>query len=62
MPNLLRRHLELLDLPDDLDVECLIAIGYPDEDLPPYKKEELDFNKVSYNRFGLNVITPGKVQ
>lgn len=42
---------ELLELPDDLEVECLIAIGYADEELPPYKKEELDFSKVSYNRF-----------
>lgn len=42
---------ELLALPDDLEVECLIAIGYPAEALPPRKKEELDFNKVHYNRY-----------
>jgi nitroreductase len=44
---------ELLDLPDNLDVECIIAIGYPGEDMVPYRKEDLDFDKVSYNRYGL---------
>ena len=44
---------ELLDLPDNLDVECIIAIGYPGEEMVPYKKEELDFDKASYNRYGL---------
>ena len=44
---------ELLDLPDNLDVECIIAIGYPGEEMVPYKKEDLDFDKASYNRYGL---------
>ena len=43
---------ELLNLPDNLDVECIIAIGYPGEEIPPYKMEELHFDKVSYNRYG----------
>jgi nitroreductase len=43
---------ELLALPDGLEVECLIAVGYPAENPPPYKKEDLNFSKVSYNRFG----------
>jgi len=43
---------ELLDLPDNLDVECIIAIGYPGEEISPYKMEELHFDKVSYNRYG----------
>lgn len=43
---------ELLDLPKNLDVECIIGIGYPGEELPPYRKEELAFDKVSYNRYG----------
>ena len=42
----------LLGLPDNLEVECMIAIGYPDEEMVPYKKEELAFNKVSYDRYG----------
>jgi len=43
---------ELLDLPDNLTVQCIIAIGYPGEETVPYKKEELRFDKVSYNRYG----------
>ncbi len=43
---------QLLGLPDTLTVECIIALGYPGEEIPPYKKEELCFDKVSYNRYG----------
>lgn len=42
---------ELVDLPDNLDVECIIAIGYPDEEMVPYKKEDLHYDKISYNRY-----------
>ena len=43
---------EILGLPDNLEVECIIAIGYPAESVPPYKKEELRFDKVGYNGYG----------
>lgn len=43
---------ELLDLPGNLTVHCIIALGYPGEEMVPYKKEELHFDKVSYNRYG----------
>jgi nitroreductase len=43
---------KLLDLPEKLTVQCIIAIGYPGEEMVPYKKDELLFNKVSYNRYG----------
>jgi nitroreductase len=43
---------ELLGLPGNLTVQCIIAIGYPGEEIVPYKKEELPFNKVSYNHYG----------
>jgi nitroreductase len=42
----------LLGLPDNLEVECIIAIGYPDEEMVPYKKEDLHYEKISYNRYG----------
>ncbi len=42
----------LLDLPENLSVQCMIAIGYPGEEVAPYKKEDLRFDKVSYNRYG----------
>ena len=41
-----------LNLPDNLDVECIIALGYPDEAPPPYTREELHFDKISYNAYG----------
>ena len=44
---------ELLDLPKNLDVECIIGIGYPGEEIAPYRMEDLAFDKVSYNRYGL---------
>jgi nitroreductase len=43
---------ELLGLPENLTVHCIIAEGYPGEEMIPYKKEELRFDKVSYNRYG----------
>ena len=43
---------ELLGLPGNLTVECIIAIGYPSEEMIPYKKDELRFDKVSYNHYG----------
>lgn len=42
----------LLNLPDNLDIECIIAIGYPDEEAVPYKRDELGYARVSYNRYG----------
>ena len=43
---------KLLGLPENLTVQCIIAIGYPGEKVIPYKKDELRFDKVSYNRYG----------
>jgi nitroreductase len=42
----------LLGLPETLTIQCIIAIGYPGEEMVPYKKDELRFDKVSYNRYG----------
>ena len=43
---------QLLGLPENLTVQCIIALGYPGEEMVPYKKDELRFDKVSYNRYG----------
>jgi len=43
---------ELLGLPENLDVECIVGIGYPAEEIAPYQMEELPFDKVSYNCYG----------
>jgi nitroreductase len=43
---------EVLDIPPKLKVECIIAVGYPDEKKPPHKKEELQYEKVYLDRYG----------
>ena len=43
---------KLLGLPENLAVECIITIGYPGEEMVPYKKGDLRFDKVSYNHYG----------
>ena len=42
---------ELLGLPDNIMIESLIAIGYPDEVKQGHKKETLHLKKVSFNRY-----------
>jgi nitroreductase len=42
----------LLGLPENFDILCIIAIGYPVDEAVPYKKEELRYDKVSYDRYG----------
>ncbi len=44
---------DLLNIPDTMEVESIIGIGYPEERKPPHEKEELQYEKVFndlYNR------------
>ena len=43
---------ELLNIPENLNVEAMIAIGYPAESKPPHPKENLQYEKVHYNEYG----------
>jgi len=43
---------EILNLPARLQVESIIAVGYPDEKLAPHKNEELLFEKVHRDIYG----------
>ena len=43
---------ELLNIPGNLNVESIIAIGYPAESKPPHRKENLQYEKVYYNEYG----------
>jgi len=43
---------ELLNIPENLNVESMIAIGYPAEKKSPHPKEDLQYNKVYYNGYG----------
>lgn len=43
---------KLLNIPENLNVESMIAIGYPAESKPPHRKENLQYAKVFYNEYG----------
>ena len=42
---------EVLGIPENIMVESIIGIGYPDEIRDPVPKEKLDYGKIRYNRF-----------
>lgn len=42
---------DILDIPENYRVECMIAIGYPDEELKPHDEKNLAYDKVHYNKF-----------
>lgn len=42
---------EVLDIPSNLTVLCIISIGYPDETKAPYTEEELNYEKVYLNKY-----------
>ncbi|MBN2058966.1 MAG: nitroreductase family protein [Deltaproteobacteria bacterium] len=44
---------DLLDLPDTLEILAIVAIGYPDEKKMPRSRDSLDFEKISYNMYGV---------
>ena len=44
---------EVLDIPAKYTVQCIIAIGYPDEVKKPYDEDSLSFEKVHYNSWRL---------
>jgi nitroreductase len=41
----------LLKIPDDYAIVCIIGLGYPDEEKQPHSKEELDYNKIHLEEF-----------
>ncbi|MBN1255347.1 MAG: nitroreductase family protein [Deltaproteobacteria bacterium] len=43
---------ELLNIPAKKQVESIIAIGHPDEKLPPHEQEELLYEKVHKDTYG----------
>lgn len=43
---------ELLNLPSNLDVESIIAVGYPDEEKPGHSKGKLQYEKIHWNVYG----------
>lgn len=43
---------DLLKIPDTMEVESIIAIGYPDEVKKAHEKESLETDKVSFHVYG----------
>ena len=43
---------EVLQIPGGMKVECIVAIGYPDESKPPHGKEDLEVHKIHMNLYG----------
>lgn len=43
---------DILNIPAQMRVESIIAIGYPDEALPPHEQEELLYEKVHRDNYG----------
>ena len=41
----------LLEIPDNIDVESIIALGYPDEKKQGHSKESLQTEKVFFNKY-----------
>jgi nitroreductase len=42
---------EIIHIPEKIGIECIIALGYPDESIPPRTKEELHYEKVYLNLY-----------
>lgn len=45
---------QILEIPEQYGVECIIAIGYPDEDKKPYTEDMLQIQKLHFNKFENN--------
>ena len=43
---------EVLNIPERLKVESMVAVGYPDEKKQPHGKEELQYDKVHVDQYG----------
>ncbi|MCX7920848.1 MAG: nitroreductase family protein [Clostridia bacterium] len=41
----------LLGIPEKYTVECIVAIGYPDEEKKPYDEAGLLYDKIHFNKF-----------
>lgn len=43
---------ELLGIPEEVNVECIIGIGYPSEKKPAKTDADLNFDRIFYNGYG----------
>lgn len=45
---------ELLNVPSEYEIESIIAVGYPEEEKPGHKRENLLFDRIHRNSYGNN--------
>ena len=43
---------QILKIPEGIEVESIVAIGYPDESKEPHKKDSLRYDRVHTNTYG----------
>jgi nitroreductase len=43
---------DILNIPKKLNVESIVAVGYPAEKKSPHRKDELEYQKVHYDVYG----------
>jgi len=48
---------DLLGLPQHINVECMVSIGYPNETKKPIANSELEYRKVKHNHYSSNYVT-----
>jgi len=41
----------ILDIPSEIKVQCIIALGYSDEEKPSKSQKDLSYERVSYNTY-----------
>ncbi len=44
---------QVLNIPEQIKVESIIALGYPDESKEPHPKSSLEYSKIYMNRYGI---------
>ena len=49
----------LLGLPQHINVECIVSIGYPNETKRLISENELEYHKIKYNHYAINYIQKG---
>ncbi|NLP43441.1 MAG: NAD(P)H nitroreductase [Peptococcaceae bacterium] len=42
---------DILEIPSEIRVQCIIAIGYPGEEKPPRSQKDLNYDRVFYNAY-----------
>jgi nitroreductase len=43
---------QIMNVPERFKVESIVAVGYPDEEKPPHKKEKLQYEVVHHDSYG----------